>query len=352
MARAVVMACLPWLGCLLAAWAVGLLLMRLGGCRFRARRLLCLHRDQSGAVQSLSFVLTLPLFVMVMLFIVQVSQLMIGTIVVNYAAFAAARAAIVWIPADMPPEGPNCIAAYAFDPQAPDQVFPVLDPDDPRYGPAEGGVWYVISPDSAKYRRIRAAAVLAVLPVCPSRDLGGDVSGQAGAVLDVLQRAYAAMAPKSAANPRVDRRLENKLAYAMAHTRLEMRFFHKNSEPPLVTYFLGPDFGEFYFNELGWQDPITVTVHHDLALLPGPGRLLAKSTPGPSGTDEVGSRITRSGRTYTYPLSASAVLGNEGEKPVVRFPYDAGRFGAFCPQPAAHAQSTGYAQPNVNGSAW
>jgi hypothetical protein len=34
-------------------------------------------------VQSLSFVLTLPVFIMVMLMIVQVSQLMIGTVVVH-----------------------------------------------------------------------------------------------------------------------------------------------------------------------------------------------------------------------------------------------------------------------------
>ena len=44
-----------------------------------------------GSVQTLSFVLTLPIFIMVMMLIVQVSQLMIGLIVVHYAAYAAAR---------------------------------------------------------------------------------------------------------------------------------------------------------------------------------------------------------------------------------------------------------------------
>jgi len=327
MGRAVVIACLPWLGCLLAAWVVGFVLMRAGGCRARPLRLLRLHRDQGGAVQSLSFVLTLPLFVMILLFIVQVSQLMIATIVVHYSAFAAARAAIVWIPADMPPEGPNCIASYVIGPEAPDQVFPILNPDDPRYGPAEGGLTYVISPDSAKYRRIQAAAALACLPICPSRDLGRAVPGEAAQSVEVLKSAYAAMAPASAANRRVHQRLENKLAYAATHTRIEMRFFHKNSEPPLLTYFLGPDYGEFYYNEIGWQDPITVTVHHDLALLPGPGRFLARFTPGVSGRDEVSERIVRSDDVYTCALSASATLGNEGQKPVVRFNYDAGAYG-------------------------
>ena len=40
-------------------------------------------------MQSLSFVLTLPLFVMVMLFIVQLSQITIGRLAVEYAALAA-----------------------------------------------------------------------------------------------------------------------------------------------------------------------------------------------------------------------------------------------------------------------
>ena len=71
---------------LLAAYA----LYRVARRPARFSRLRNLHGDQCGAVQSLSFVLVLPLFVMVMLFIVQVSQLMIGTIVVHYSAYAAA----------------------------------------------------------------------------------------------------------------------------------------------------------------------------------------------------------------------------------------------------------------------
>jgi len=63
-------------------------------CRLRR-----LHRDEAGNVQSLSFVLTLPIFIMLMMLIVQASQLMIGQVVVEYAAVAAARSAIVWIPA-------------------------------------------------------------------------------------------------------------------------------------------------------------------------------------------------------------------------------------------------------------
>ena len=125
MARAIMIACTPWLALLLmlilAAWA----LLRFSRVQLRLGRLLNLHRDQTGSVQSLSFVLALPLFIFVMLMIVQVSQLMIGVVVVHYAAFAAARSAAVWIPAAMAgTEGPCCISSYAVDPDAPDQVAP------------------------------------------------------------------------------------------------------------------------------------------------------------------------------------------------------------------------------------
>ena len=99
MGRAALTACVPWLALLVASFCVLLLLVRMSRARWELGRLRQLHADQVGTVQSLSFVLTLPLFVMVMLLIVQVSQLMIGQIVVEYAAVAAARAAVVWIPA-------------------------------------------------------------------------------------------------------------------------------------------------------------------------------------------------------------------------------------------------------------
>ena len=54
-------------------------------------------------MQSLSFVLTVPMFIMLMLLAVQITQLMIGLMMVHYAAFAAARSASVWIPARMEP---------------------------------------------------------------------------------------------------------------------------------------------------------------------------------------------------------------------------------------------------------
>ena len=72
------------------------LLLRLSGGRKRQRTVWGLHGDQRGSVQSLSFVLTLPLFIMIIMAIVQIGQIMMAQVVVEYAALASARAASVW----------------------------------------------------------------------------------------------------------------------------------------------------------------------------------------------------------------------------------------------------------------
>jgi len=322
MGRAVLMACLPWLALLLVSFLAAYLLVRLGGSRPRPGRLRRLHRDQTGAVQSLSFVLVLPFFVMIMLFIVQVSQLMIGTIVVHYAAYAAARSAVVWVPARIAePEQENCISSCYPDPDAPDQVVPILDPTDENYGPAEGGMTYVVTPGSAKYEKIASAAVLACMPICPSRNLGLQLPPPGGPTAEVLKAVYNAMAPASQQNTAIPKRIRRKLAYALQNTTVVLRFYHKNREPPLVTYFIPPDTGEFYFNQVGWQDPITVTVEHNLALLPGPGRFLPRKVgPASRSGDQLSERIRRQGNVSIYPLRATATLGNEGERPEI--PYE------------------------------
>ena len=325
MGRAVLLACLPWLTLLVVLFVCAYLLVRLSGSRIRLGRLRELHRDQQGSVQSLSFVVALPLLVMIILFIVQVSQLMIGTIVVHYAAYAAARSAVVWIPADLTEmERANCISYYDLDPEADDQLVPILDPADENYGPVEGGMTYVIAPGSLKYEKITSAAVLACMPISPSRNVGLEVPPQGSVASGIIKEAYRWMVPSSQANARIPVRLENKLAYAMHNTTVGIRFFHKNTEPPLVAYYLAPDFGEFYFgHQLGWQDQITVTVRHNLALLPGPGRLLATPAPRYGGSlDEVSESIQRMGNVYVYQLEASATLGNEGEIPETPYLYD------------------------------
>jgi len=328
MLRATIWACLPWAGVLLATGMIAWLLLRMAKARPDLRRVLALHRDDVGAVQSLSFVLTLPIFVLLMLFIIQVSQIMIGTVVVHYAAFAAARAAVVWIPAKVGDwELENCIGpGYMLDPMAPDQVMPITDPTSSEYGPTSGGLTFIIpyDPASPKYQKIANAAILAVMSICPSRDLGLTVSGSAGTAVNLLQQAYLANVPGASNIPRIPRRLENKLAYALTATELELRFFHSNREPPLAPYFIEDDIYEFRPNELGFQDTITVTVTHHMALLPGPGRFLARPVRRPDGLpDQVAQQIERHNGIATYPLRASISMGIEGEKSVIPYTYSA-----------------------------
>ena len=104
--------CWPELVGILLTLIVMRALIGVSGARLRWRVLGNLARDEVGGVQTLSFVLTVPLFLFLMMFIVQLSQLTIAKVVVEYAAFAAARAAVVWIPATTgdPREGPNRIS--------------------------------------------------------------------------------------------------------------------------------------------------------------------------------------------------------------------------------------------------
>ena len=281
MARAILTACSPWLVSLLVLFLAAWALVRYSRAQLRLGRLFRLHRDEAGSVQSLSFVLTLPVFIMIILMIVQVSQLMIGIVVVHYAAFAAARSAAVWIPAAMPaPEGPCCISSYGVDPDAPDQISPELDPTAANYGPGSGGLTYIIEPGSEKFNKIASAAILACVPISPSRNLGLQAPA-ATQMATVLKAAYARLCPSS--NAAIGPRLDHKLAYAIANTDVQIRFFHKNQEPPLETYYLPDDLGEFYFNEVGWQDMITVTVNYQFPLLPGAGRFWRTSSPAPTG---------------------------------------------------------------------
>ena len=326
--RAVVLASWPWALTLVGAILAAVVLLRWSGSgriSFRWTRFAELVRDDAGAVQSLSFVLTLPIFVLLMLFIVQVSQIMIGTVVVHYAAFAAARAAQVWIPARVGDiELENCIGpGYYPDPTA-EQILPIVDPSDPNYGPTSGGMTFIIpyDPDSPKWQKIVTAAVLALMPICPSRDLGLSVPPSAAAAAQLVRQAYLQNVPNASGIPRVPQRLENKLAYALLATEVELRFFHSNREPPLVPYYLEDDIYQFRPNELGFQDTVTVTVTHHMALLPGPGRFLARAVRRPDGLpDKVAQEIEVRNGIATYPLRASITLGHEGEKSVIPYTY-------------------------------
>lgn len=307
MLRPALMACLPWFGVLLALMALLRLLVRFCRPPVSWQRLTTLHSNQTGGVQSLSFVATLPVFVMVIMLIVQVSQVMIANLVVQYAAYAAARSAMVWTPARVPPwEYANQIGDHWNMPverydYLPSYVYgyPVyrIQPD---VYPSAGGDRF------AKLVRVHRAAALACMPIAPSRNPGGDAA--VTPLIDSTTRAYQSVSPASMSNLRVPPRIANKLSYSLSNTTIEMRRTAPNDYWiwwwPSWDWEWGPT----------WRDQLTVTVTHQYALLPGPGRLLARSV-ARSGQDSVSGRIGRRGDFYTIPITATATLPCEGDQP-------------------------------------
>ena len=343
MQRAILEACLPWLGLLAAAGLVLVLLTRLAGARFQLGRLAEVHRNEEGAAQTFAFAATLPFFIFLMVFVLQLVQLMIGTVVVHYAAFAAARAAIVWIPArvDAPyqdssgnvvQEQENCISARVLE-----SGIPSLD------APGPGGVTHQIeiNPNSLKVRKIFTAAVLACMPISPSAALPSNPS-QVAIVPGRLIETYLGMAQNLSGNPKSTERLTNKLNYAAGHTRLQMSCYHPNDEPDVAlradydpvaqvvpaSFTYGEQgqsaptsyihywrpFREFRSNEVGWQDAITVTVSHDMALFGPIWPLAGMISMIPGSATHVYGPVARVGEVTVCTLTAQATLGLEGEK--------------------------------------
>ena len=82
----------------------------------------------------------------------------------------------------------------------------------------------------------------------------------------------------------------------------------------------GPTSWYLWPYEIGWQDAIYVTVTHQYALLPGPGRLLARRAPNPqTGYDNVPDQLNYQNGVYTRSLTATVRLSNEGQKSARRY---------------------------------
>jgi len=224
---------------------------------------------------------------------------------VHYAAFAAARSASVWIPARMEPretQGENRLGLRTLE------------------GIYNGGIEYRIvpGPDREKLEQIRRAAALACVPIAPSRNVG---IRAADTTSGSLQAMYAKLAPGAMGNTRISDRLLNKWGYADAATTIEIRVFHPDeidvdAEPPLIQF---PPFlpeTEFTPYEIGWRDQVRLTVTHQFALLPGPGRLLARRANESVYSDRISPQILQQNSVYYLPLSATATVVPEGEKSV------------------------------------
>lgn len=338
MHRAVLEALITPTIALAAGFVLLRLLIRFSGAKLSLRRLRRVHRCEIGAVQSLSFVLTLPLFIMIVMFIVQVSQLMVGIMGVHYATFAAARSATVWSAAHTAGDS----GYYEEHENMLQRPFAESSPLVLAY--RDIGTGQPIS-NSLKLNKAFSAAVAAVAPIAPSRPLVEIVDcSNCGIQPSLVAEMYRVMVPQSAGSSKINSRIRNKLSYAFWNTTVTFGFIDKDTRDgptynPRVLRVVdgmptqdraGEWVRDWNPHEVGWQDPLIMIVRHDFALLPGPGRFLAKYIVRADGqADRVAPRIVIRGsgaddvpwidRAYTTSISASATLTNEGLKPLLSY---------------------------------
>jgi hypothetical protein len=208
---------------------------------------------------------------MIVMFIVQVSQLMIGIMGVHYATFAAARAAIVWTPARI--AGGSMNEAEEIE----NELQPPLDDQTPLNltftgsgTDFEGSGAY----PSHKLEKILGAAALAIAPVSPSRPTVEPIDcPQCGVQPWAVQAMYQQLVSSAQGTTNIPQRLLNKLSYAYWNTRVELAFFDKNTlegptyNPRQLILFDGlPQrneegewIREWVPHEIGWQDPLRLT---------------------------------------------------------------------------------------------
>ena len=318
MHRETLIACAPYVVGIVSLLFALALLLRCAGGRLQLAQLKKLHRDQAGAVQSLSFIITLPVFLLIMLFVVQLSLITMARISVEYAAYAAARSAVVWIPANLG------TGEYAENRVGPWPIAPMrmYESDGRNY------VVYQVVPAGDKFAQVHLAAAMACMPISPSANTGSSSSHPWLAALPSIEGAYQVLAPGSMSNTRVPTRLRNKWMYALENTQVAIEIHHCGDEisggdPPLYSELpLENRFPRRYIrpNEVGWQDQVYVTVMHDYALLPVAGRLLTRrelltpkqgATPG---SDPVSSQIRNRNGGFVRSLVATVRFGNEGQK--------------------------------------
>ena len=221
---------------------------------------------QAGTA-AIEFALVLPVALSIVLILMQSVMLVTGNLNVHYAAYAGARAAIVWVPEKV---------SY----------------DEPRNVVADASV-------SAKMPRISAAAVYAMMPVSAGRRAAGGTgaAGSASAVQTGIERFYQLYGQQVPAWVRT--MLAAKYEYAANHTEVTL-------DPPLAP----PAYGD--------REDLRVHVRHTLFLsIPYAKRIFGTELPGSTGDYGVETRAS-------YSLTNQ---GLEDEIDIEQFPRVVGRGG-------------------------
>lgn len=232
------------------------------GARWRGQR------DGQGGTAMIEFVLVFPMALLMVLLLVQGMLLMAGNLCVHYAAFCAARSAVVEVPYTTAAEPHNVVAGM------------------------EG---------SEKYTRIRGAAVYAVMPVSC-----GDASmpDQHLVLQDGLDKFF--QASNSQTPYWVGAQLGRKWLYAEEYTKVDL---------------LPPANGDKYAK----NEDITVTVQHTFYLsIPYARRIFSL------GNDGVRMNLGSAGGDYGTIITATCRLTNEGVQDYVdieKFPEPPGYYG-------------------------
>jgi hypothetical protein len=184
-----------------------------------------LWRDARGSA-TLEFTLVLPVLLVILLALVQVSLLLGANLFVHQAAFAATRAAVVQVPRD--DRGAGGLGPNVY---------------------VQGG--------GPKYEAIRAAAVWTVVPVRGRLESSALSTDRFVDTLHQLYGRYGEASPNW-----IDRLAADRLRYADAHTDITVMETRVRSERDLR---LDP-LPEGAVHTFGPRDPVTVRVTHRLAL--------------------------------------------------------------------------------------
>ncbi len=247
--------------------------------------------------------MTLPLLIGSILLMIQLTQVLLGVMTVQYAAFSAARSAAVWIP--------TRIDSQNLSENEVDTLIIRGRPID-------------LTPDlragSPKFQEIFAAAAQSCVAISPARTVDGPRAGPS----EVAEAVDAFLLFQQLGNdPRIARwrtAMGNRWSYSFANTQVRLAFLTQPRLTPTYNPVNHPVV-PYRDDEVGWDESVTVVVQHEVSLVPGPGRLLFQQAAWGSVPQNLAANWPGSGRRDRVPVSGSATITLAGLKAIHPFRY-------------------------------